>query len=63
MPYCHFSAASTLSSPELSDARITWAKSCFLVVLIDDFIDAEGSTDELTNLIQCVVKYIILRLS
>ncbi|KVH97317.1 Terpene synthase, metal-binding domain-containing protein, partial [Cynara cardunculus var. scolymus] len=58
--YCYFSAASTLPSPELSDARISWAKNSILVGMIDDFFDVGGSMDELLNLIQSVEKYIIL---
>ncbi|KAK9074296.1 hypothetical protein SSX86_006893 [Deinandra increscens subsp. villosa] len=56
MTYCYFSVASTLSSPELSDARITWAKGGFLATIVDDFFDVVGSVDELVNLIQCVEK-------
>ncbi|GKE74694.1 Ent-kaur-16-ene synthase, chloroplastic-like protein, partial [Tanacetum coccineum] len=52
--YCYFSVAATLSSPELSDARISWAKSSILTTVIDDFFDVGGSMDELANLIQCV---------
>ena len=54
--YCYFSVAATLSSPELSDARISWAKSSILTTVIDDFFDVGGSMDELANLIQCVEK-------
>ncbi|KAK9074298.1 hypothetical protein SSX86_006895 [Deinandra increscens subsp. villosa] len=57
MAYCYFSSASILSSPELSDARITWAKGGFLNTIVDDFIDSEGSVDELENIIRCVEKY------
>ncbi|KAJ0933778.1 putative ent-kaurene synthase [Helianthus annuus] len=57
MGYCYFSGASVHSSPELSDARITWAKASFLVIILDDFVDVEGSVDELENLIQCVEKW------
>ena len=59
--YCYFSVAATLSSPELSDARISWAKSSILTTVIDDFFDVGGSMDELANLIQCVEKYIIFK--
>nr|QTW97450.1 KSL4 [Artemisia annua] len=55
--YCYFSVAATLSSPELSDARISWAKSSILTTVIDDFFDVGGSMDELANLIQCVQKW------
>nr|XP_043626449.1 ent-kaurene synthase 2, chloroplastic-like [Erigeron canadensis] len=52
--YCYFSVAATLSSPELSDARISWAKNATLTGVVDDFFDVGGSMDELVNLIQCV---------
>ncbi|KAL7595298.1 hypothetical protein Lser_V15G30105 [Lactuca serriola] len=55
--YCYFSVASTLSTPELSDARISWTKSSILTGVIDDFFDVGGSMDELVNLIQCVEKW------
>lgn len=55
--YCYFSVAATLSSPELSDARISWAKNGILTTVVDDFFDVGGSMDELANLIQCVEKW------
>nr|Q9XEI0.1 RecName: Full=Ent-kaurene synthase 2, chloroplastic; Short=SrKS2; Flags: Precursor [Stevia rebaudiana]AAD34295.1 kaurene synthase [Stevia rebaudiana] len=55
--YCYFSVAATLSSPELSDARISWAKNGILTTVVDDFFDIGGTIDELTNLIQCVEKW------
>ncbi|KAL7605320.1 hypothetical protein Lser_V15G15694 [Lactuca serriola] len=55
--YCYFSAASTFPSPELSDARISWAKSCMLTTVMDDFFDGGGSIDELVNLVQTVEKW------
>ncbi|KAJ9563474.1 hypothetical protein OSB04_008634 [Centaurea solstitialis] len=55
--YCYFSAASTLCSPELSDARISWAKNAILGAVIDDFFDVGGSMDEWLNLIQSVEKW------
>ena len=54
--YCYFSAAATLSSPELSDARLSWAKNGVLTTVIDDFFDIGGSIEELENLIQLVEK-------
>lgn len=57
MAYCYFSGASMLSSPELSYAHITWAKSSFLVTMVDDLFDVVGSVDESENLIQCFEKY------
>ncbi|KAL8249655.1 hypothetical protein R6Q59_006523 [Mikania micrantha] len=55
--YCYFSVAATLSSPELSDARISWTKNAILTTVIDDFFDFAGTIDELTNLVQCVEKW------
>lgn len=55
--YSYFAVTSILSSPELSDARISWAKSVILVTVIDDFFDIVGSMEELVNLVQIVDKY------
>ncbi|WOL15860.1 ent-kaur-16-ene synthase, chloroplastic-like [Canna indica] len=54
--YCYFSAAAMLFSPEISDARISWAKNCILTILVDDFFDVGGSREELVNLISLVEK-------
>ena len=58
--YCYFSAASFLSAPELSDARLSWAKSSILTTVIDDFFDVGGSMDELVNFVQILEKYIYI---
>ncbi|KAL8147091.1 hypothetical protein AgCh_004711 [Apium graveolens] len=50
--YCYFSAAASLFSPELSDARISWAKNGILATVVDDFFDIQGTMEELLNLIQ-----------
>nr|ASJ80909.1 ent-kaurene synthase [Camellia sinensis] len=55
--YCYFSAAASLFSPELSDARISWAKNGILTTVVDDFFDVGGSIEELENLIQLVEKW------
>ncbi|CAN6689101.1 unnamed protein product [Malus baccata var. baccata] len=55
--YCYFSAAATLFPPELSDARISWAKNGVLTTVVDDFFDVGGSEEELINLIQLVEKW------
>ncbi|GFP81673.1 ent-kaur-16-ene synthase chloroplastic [Phtheirospermum japonicum] len=52
--YCYFSAASTIFGPELSDARMSWAKNGVLTTVVDDFFDVGGSIEELKNLIQLV---------
>lgn len=57
LAYCYFSAAATICSPELSDARITWAKNGVLTTVVDDFFDVGGSEDELLNLIHLVEKH------
>ncbi|KAF7140234.1 hypothetical protein RHSIM_Rhsim06G0243900 [Rhododendron simsii] len=59
--YCYFSAAATLFSPELYDARISWAKNGVLSTVVDDFFDIGGSLVELENLIQLVEKYFNMR--
>lgn len=63
LAYCYFSGAATLFSPELSDARISWAKGGVLTTVVDDFFDVGGSKEELENLIHLVEKYIDLALS
>ncbi|KAA8527206.1 hypothetical protein F0562_008565 [Nyssa sinensis] len=55
--YCYFSAAATLFSPELSDARMSWAKNGVLTTVVDDFFDIGGSLEELENLIHLVEKW------
>ncbi|XP_073279791.1 ent-kaurene synthase TSP4, chloroplastic isoform X2 [Primulina huaijiensis] len=52
--YCYFSAAASIFHPELSDARISWAKNGVLTTVIDDFFDVGGSIEELKLLIQLV---------
>ncbi|KAI3456651.1 hypothetical protein Pfo_013314 [Paulownia fortunei] len=52
--YCYFSAAATFFAPELSDARMSWAKNGVLTTVVDDFFDVGGSIEELKNLIQLV---------
>lgn len=53
--YNFFSAAATIFSPELSDARMSWAKNAVLTTVVDDFFDIGGSIEELLNLI-CLVE-------
>lgn len=55
--YCYFSAAATIFQPELSDARMSWAKNSVLTTVIDDFFDVGGSMEELNNLIQLFKKW------
>lgn len=58
LAYCYFSVAATLFPPELSDARISWAKNGVLTTVVDDFFDVGGSEKELVDLIQLVEKYV-----
>ncbi|XP_019455520.1 PREDICTED: ent-kaur-16-ene synthase, chloroplastic isoform X2 [Lupinus angustifolius] len=55
--YCYFSVASTLFTPELSDARISWAKNGVLSTVVDDFFDVGSSEEEQMNLIQLVEEW------
>ncbi|XP_061360714.1 ent-kaurene synthase 5, chloroplastic-like [Gastrolobium bilobum] len=55
--YCFFSVAAVLSSPEISDARISWAKNGVLLTVVDDFFDFGGSEEEQVNLIQLVEEW------
>ncbi|CAK7326043.1 unnamed protein product [Dovyalis caffra] len=55
--YCYFSAAATLFAPELSDARMSWAKDGVLTTVVDDFFDVGASEEELLNLIQLIEKW------
>uniref|UniRef100_A0A1J3J1K3 ent-kaurene synthase n=2 Tax=Noccaea caerulescens TaxID=107243 RepID=A0A1J3J1K3_NOCCA len=57
LAYCYFSGAATLFSPELSDARISWAKGGVLTTVVDDFFDVGGSKEEMENLIDLVEKW------
>ena len=57
LTYCYLSAAATIFPPELSDARISWAKNGVLTTVVDDFFDVGGSKEELENLIALVEKY------
>ncbi|KAM7502390.1 hypothetical protein LguiB_001294 [Lonicera macranthoides] len=55
--YAFFSAAATMFSPELSHARMSWAKNAVLTYVVDDFFDIGGSIEELLNLIHLVEKW------
>nr|ATG30214.1 ent-kaurene synthase [Poa pratensis] len=57
LTYCYLSAAATIFPPELSDARISWAKNGVLTTVVDDFFDIGGSKEELENLITLVEKW------
>lgn len=57
LTYCYLSAAATIFPPELSDARMSWAKNGVLTTVVDDFFDVGGSKEELENLIALVEKW------
>nr|AKO82513.1 ent-kaurene synthase [Champereia manillana var. longistaminea] len=57
LAYCYFSAAATLCAPDLSEARISWAKNGVLTTVVDDFFDIGGSEEELDNLVSLVEKW------
>lgn len=63
LAYCYFSGAATLFTPELSDARVSWAKGGVLTTVIDDFFDVGASKEEMENLIHLVEKYTSIWLS
>ncbi|XP_028755308.1 ent-kaur-16-ene synthase, chloroplastic-like [Neltuma alba] len=55
--YSFLTVAATLTSPELREARLTWAKQSLLGCVVDDFFDVWGTEDEHINLIQLMEKY------
>jgi ent-kaurene synthase len=55
--YCYLSASATIFGPELSDARISFAKTSVLITIVDDFFDVAGSKEEIENLVALVEKY------
>lgn len=57
--FVYFSVGTNVFSPELSDARMKWAKSAYLTTVVDDFFDYGGSYEELENLVQLFEKYVL----
>ncbi|MED6113876.1 hypothetical protein PIB30_074926 [Stylosanthes scabra] len=57
LAYCYFSAAANLFVPELSDARISWAKNGVLTTVVDDFYDVGSTEEEQLNLIQLMEEW------
>ncbi|KAM0828593.1 hypothetical protein ACQ4PT_067444 [Festuca glaucescens] len=55
--YCYLSACATIFHPELSDARISFAKNSVLITVVDDFFDVAGSKEELENLVALVERW------
>uniref|UniRef100_A0ACD5UE39 Uncharacterized protein n=1 Tax=Avena sativa TaxID=4498 RepID=A0ACD5UE39_AVESA len=54
LAYFYLSAAGTMFSLELSDARIFWAMNGVITTVVDDFFDVAGSKEELENLTSLV---------
>uniref|UniRef100_K4IAL8 Diterpene synthase 3, chloroplastic n=1 Tax=Salvia sclarea TaxID=38869 RepID=TPS3_SALSC len=52
--YGYFTAAATISGPELSDARMSWAKNCVMISVMDDFFDIRGSVQEMEKIVELV---------
>ncbi|KAM0909231.1 hypothetical protein ACQ4PT_014946 [Festuca glaucescens] len=52
--YGSLTASASIFPPELSDARIFWAKNCVLLTISDDLFDVGGSKEELENLVALV---------
>jgi hypothetical protein len=57
LAYFYLSAAGTMFTLELSEARILWAKNGVLTTVVDDFFDVGGSKEELENLVTLVEMY------
>ncbi|XP_074588496.1 ent-kaur-16-ene synthase, chloroplastic-like [Curcuma longa] len=55
--FCYFASAAILFSSQMSDARISYAKSSVLTTVVDDFFDIEESIEELQDLISLVEKW------
>ncbi|CAM8930460.1 unnamed protein product [Rhodiola kirilowii] len=53
----YFTAVTIFISPELSDARLAWAKSALLTLVVDDLFDVTGSKEDLENFIHLVEKW------
>ncbi|KAK4285637.1 hypothetical protein QN277_002308 [Acacia crassicarpa] len=55
--YNYFSAAATLTSPELREARLAWAKQGLVGCVVDDFFDVSGTEKEQINLVNLMDKW------
>lgn len=49
--------ASIVFPPELYHASIAWIQNSILTIIVDDFFDGGGSTQELENLVTLIEKY------
>ncbi|CAN6241693.1 unnamed protein product [Urochloa humidicola] len=52
-----FSAAATMFTPELSEARMAWCKNSILTTAVDDLFDKVGSREEMENLVALVDRW------
>ncbi|KAI3468362.1 hypothetical protein Pfo_025025 [Paulownia fortunei] len=53
----HFLTSAIFGDPELSDARLSYAKTIMLVTLIDDFFDHYGSKEESYKILELVKEW------
>lgn len=56
--YCYFTAAATFFAPELSHARMSWAKNAVMIAITDDLYDVKGSYEEKKKLIELLQVYV-----
>jgi len=54
--YSFMTAAGGHASPELREARLSWAKNGLLVYVADDLYDVWGSSQEQINLLELMEK-------
>ncbi|EYU34535.1 hypothetical protein MIMGU_mgv1a003148mg [Erythranthe guttata] len=54
---CHFLASSIFADPQLSDARLSYAKTILLVLCADDFFDHYGSREQSYEILQLVKEW------
>ncbi|CAN6320314.1 unnamed protein product [Urochloa humidicola] len=52
-----FSAAATMFTPELSEARMAWSKNSILTTVVDDLFDMVGSREEMENLVALIDRW------
>ena len=54
--YCYIVALAGNGSPELSEARLSWAKSSLVLSVVDELFDVWGTEEEKINLLQLLEK-------
>lgn len=57
--YCYFATATSLPFETAVKVGKLTAKSAILITVADDFFDEEGSLDDLKDLTQAVLRYIL----